>query len=165
MKPNKYIYTAIKQNYTAIRLNYTVYYQIFTCIYTDTCMPPLADGYLYFTPLSSNFSKRNPARYSCVLPLSTKPALLYFIEAWNFLKKLSGVGPKVADCVCLMGLGYLEAVPVDTHMLRVTARDYGLKVPHSLTENSYSLVGRLIHVAHPSSMMGISCCENDHSCV
>lgn len=36
-------------------------------------------------------------------------------EAHEQLLELQGVGPKVADCVCLMGLGWGEAVPVDTH--------------------------------------------------
>ena len=36
-------------------------------------------------------------------------------RAHEQLLGLQGVGPKVADCVCLMGLGWGEAVPVDTH--------------------------------------------------
>lgn len=36
-------------------------------------------------------------------------------EAHEALLELQGVGPKVSDCVCLMGLGWGESVPVDTH--------------------------------------------------
>ena len=46
-------------------------------------------------------------------------------DARAALQELSGVGPKVADCVCLMGLGWGEAVPVDTHVWRIAVRDYG----------------------------------------
>ncbi|KAK6071181.1 n-glycosylase dna lyase [Seiridium cupressi] len=45
-------------------------------------------------------------------------------EAHEQLLSLSGVGPKVADCVCLMGLGWGEAVPVDTHVWQIAQRDY-----------------------------------------
>lgn len=45
-------------------------------------------------------------------------------HAHEQLLLLTGVGPKVADCVCLMGLGWGEAVPVDTHMWQIAQRDY-----------------------------------------
>ncbi|KAI5862113.1 8-oxoguanine DNA-glycosylase [Durotheca rogersii] len=45
-------------------------------------------------------------------------------HAHEQLLLLSGVGPKVADCVCLMGLGWGEAVPVDTHVWQIAQRDY-----------------------------------------
>lgn len=59
------------------------------------------------------------------------------------LLALQGVGPKVADCVCLMGLGWGEAVPVDTHVWQIAQRDYNFgKGKHSsLTKATYDAVG------------------------
>lgn len=50
--------------------------------------------------------------------------LITYKRAHEELLLLSGVGPKVADCVCLMGLGWNEAVPVDTHVWQIAQRDY-----------------------------------------
>ncbi|KAI6241854.1 DNA-(apurinic or apyrimidinic site) lyase [Aphelenchoides fujianensis] len=38
--------------------------------------------------------------------------------------ELPGVGPKVADCICLMALEKHEVVPVDTHVFQITAAHY-----------------------------------------
>lgn len=63
-------------------------------------------------------------------------------EAHEQLLELQGVGPKVADCVCLMGLGWGESVPIDTHIWQIAQRDYKLnKTKHqSLTKASYDTV-------------------------
>ncbi|KAI6930344.1 hypothetical protein D0867_01515 [Hortaea werneckii] len=64
-------------------------------------------------------------------------------EAHEALLSLQGVGPKVADCVCLMGLGWGEAVPVDTHVWQIAQRDYkfGRGKHSSLTKQTYDAVG------------------------
>ncbi|PWY96324.1 DNA N-glycosylase [Aspergillus sclerotioniger CBS 115572] len=64
-------------------------------------------------------------------------------EAHGKLLELQGVGPKVADCVCLMGLGWGEAVPVDTHVWQIAQRDYkfGKGSNKSLTKVTYDAVG------------------------
>jgi len=46
-------------------------------------------------------------------------------EAW--LAELPGVGPKVASCVALFGLGRMDAFPVDTWIGKILAEGYGLR--------------------------------------
>ncbi|KAL4916520.1 8-oxoguanine DNA glycosylase [Aspergillus aurantiobrunneus] len=64
-------------------------------------------------------------------------------EAHQKLLELQGVGPKVADCVSLMGLGWGESVPVDTHVWQIAQRDYkfGKGSHKSLTKATYDAVG------------------------
>ncbi|RMD41656.1 hypothetical protein DV735_g3501, partial [Chaetothyriales sp. CBS 134920] len=63
-------------------------------------------------------------------------------RAHDELLALMGVGAKVADCVCLMGLGWGEAVPVDTHVWQIAQRDYRFgKGKHaSLTKATYDAI-------------------------
>lgn len=64
-------------------------------------------------------------------------------EAQLALLSLAGVGPKVADCVCLMGLGWGESVPVDTHVWQIAQRDYkfGKAKPKTFNKVLYDAVG------------------------
>jgi len=47
---------------------------------------------------------------------------LPYEEAREAVTELSGVGPKVADCVLLMSLDQAGAVPIDTHMLTIAKK-------------------------------------------
>jgi len=49
---------------------------------------------------------------------------LPYLEAKNSLMKLSGVGKKVADCVLLYSLDFLEAFPMDTWIKKGLQRAY-----------------------------------------
>ncbi|KAI3406513.1 OGG1 [Candida oxycetoniae] len=48
-------------------------------------------------------------------------------QAHEFLLQLSGVGPKVADCICLMALDKWDVVPIDTHVYQIAIRDFKYK--------------------------------------
>ncbi|OTF79571.1 N-glycosylase/DNA lyase-like protein [Euroglyphus maynei] len=60
---------------------------------------------------------------------------------------LPGIGAKVADCICLMSLDFTDSVPIDTHVLQLTAKLYADENPSfkmtksSLTPKKYLEIG------------------------
>ncbi|MCR4946072.1 MAG: 8-oxoguanine DNA glycosylase [Lachnospiraceae bacterium] len=45
-------------------------------------------------------------------------------EAYAELIKRTGIGPKVANCICLFGLHHIDAFPVDTHVRQILDAHY-----------------------------------------
>ncbi|MFL5735661.1 MAG: DNA glycosylase [Chloroflexia bacterium] len=72
---------------------------------------------------------------------------LAYAQARDELMRLDGVGPKIADCVCLFALEKDQAVPVDTHVWQLTRDRYlpSLK-GKSLTAAAYAQVLNFFHM-------------------
>jgi N-glycosylase/DNA lyase len=69
------------------------------------------------------------------------PSLPYH-AARDELDALPGFGPKVADCVCLFGLGFDEAVPVDVHVWAIAHELFGESIQtRTLTPKTYDAIG------------------------
>ena len=66
------------------------------------------------------------------------------------LSTLSGVGPKVADCVALFSLDQASAIPVDTHVWDIACRDLDPELTScgSLTPKVYQRVGELFRTRY-----------------
>lgn len=54
---------------------------------------------------------------------------LDYQDAFEYYQSFKGIGPKVANCICLFGLHYLEACPVDTWMKRIIDNRYNGQIP------------------------------------
>lgn len=87
-------------------------------------------------------SLRNPEVPGFGTPHVPSEKHVTYKEAHEELLTLRGVGPKVADCVCLMGLGWGESVPVDTHVWQIAQRDYKFgKKAKTFNKAMYDAVG------------------------
>ena len=70
--------------------------------------------------------------------------LLDFIESLDYedakkqLMNFSGIGPKVADCICLFALRHLEAFPIDTWIRKVVENLYLKKKSNVLEMESFA---------------------------
>ena len=72
--------------------------------------------------------------------------------------KITGVGPKVADCVLLYGMNFTEAFPIDVWMRRVMSTFY----PNGLPEctNGTQGIAQLYlfnYIRHPEQSREDSC--------
>ena len=79
---------------------------------------------------------QNAGGYEYLLNLRS----LSYDDAKIELLKLTGIGPKVADCILLMSLDKPSSIPVDTHMFQIAAKKY---LPHlrerkSVTDKVYA---------------------------
>ncbi len=64
-----------------------------------------------------------------------------YAEARAELMSIRGVGPKIADCVCLFALDKDESVPVDTHVRQIATELYLPDIrTKTLTTNSYNRI-------------------------
>lgn len=65
-----------------------------------------------------------------------------YTDAHSALVEIKGIGPKLADCICLFALHHTEAVPVDTHLWQATVRNYFPQWKEkSLTNSRYAEIG------------------------
>lgn len=103
-----------------------------------------------FTPAPPDTAPSSPPVPTADADADAASAPATYKSAHMALLALPGVGPKVADCVCLMGLGWGEAVPVDTHVWQIAQRDYKFRArggsggggkTTTLTRATYDAVG------------------------
>jgi N-glycosylase/DNA lyase len=63
-------------------------------------------------------------------------------QAHARLVEIKGIGPKLADCICLFSLHHTLAVPVDTHLLQAAVRLYFPELKgKALTDLRYRQIG------------------------
>lgn len=74
-------------------------------------------------PPDAHDDKVDAAVYGDLLRLRTLP----YYDAREELLTLSGIGPKVADCILLMSLDQTSSIPVDRHVFQFAERWYGIR--------------------------------------
>lgn len=99
--------------------------------------------------LACNLGYRADVLVRAMQQIGTKPEgwadglrALPYAEARRELIALPGIGPKVADCVCLFALDKDEAVPVDTHVRQIAQELYFPGTTgKTLTAGAYDRIG------------------------
>lgn len=72
--------------------------------------------------------------------LITKLPGLNYENACKELLKFNGVGPKVANCICLFGLHHTEAFPIDTHIRQLMDKYYNGYFPYEKFKGTAGII-------------------------
>lgn len=92
---------------------------------------PTADELLSLDLSGCGLGYRESRGYMRAVGEAYSPEFERYIRSLNYedaraeLLRIKGIGNKVADCICLFGLGHKEAFPKDTHINDIIAREYG----------------------------------------
>lgn len=89
---------------------------------------------------------RAPYIESVVNEIKKSPSLLDelglmdYDHAYDTLIRFTGIGPKVANCICLFGLHHIEAFPIDTHVKQLLTKYYPNGFPYGYYEGIAGIV-------------------------
>jgi N-glycosylase/DNA lyase len=61
-------------------------------------------------------------------------------SAYDTLIRFTGIGPKVANCICLFGLHHIEAFPIDTHVKQLLEKYYPDGFPYKYYEGMAGII-------------------------
>ena len=83
-----------------------------------------------FDDSSFGFGYRAPYLKGLCQYVSDNPDWLDYLKTLSYedamteLLKIKGIGKKVANCICLFGLGHVNAFPIDTHVRQLLDKYY-----------------------------------------
>lgn len=67
---------------------------------------------------------------------------LTYNDAREKLMSIKGIGRKVADCICLISLKHFFVVPLDTHLIRYSKKEFNLSIS-TINDRNYSYIQEL----------------------
>lgn len=73
-------------------------------------------------------------------------------DAREMLMRIKGVGPKVADCTLLFGLGFIEAFPMDVWMKRAMEKLFKDGLPENLKDCGGIIQQYIFHYARTTNL-------------
>ncbi len=75
-----------------------------------------------------------------------------YTDAKTELMKIKGVGPKVADCTLLYGLGFYEAFPMDVWMKRAMEKLFADGLPENILKDAGIVQQYIFHFARTTNL-------------